>query len=528
MRHLRLIALCATIGWWGTPGFGQGLYGAPEMLRLNPAPWPAASQAGYASPEATYPSYPGTTANDPSALPASNPWPSQAPNTAPSQPMPLTLSAPVASYRAPGGSANGYAYDPGYPHRTTAATPGPAGMPYPLPAKPQPSPPGFTPAASPPPTNLVNRMLAEAADGPTPNGPAGCGCGCGAAPFSRPPARAWEPSSCTFQPLWYASAAGLILARDKANGVWTTYETNNNPNELMRTTDATTDWRGGYDVKVGRRFGPCGCWAIEGGYWAIDRFSGQTSMSLLPANTVSTPLIVSDIEFAGVNGTYYFDNAAEHRLWRTNRVQNVEISLVRRLPCDPCPMPSSWDLSLLAGVRYFNFEEKLTFGSLANGGTWGGNGGLDEAYLSEYVNNNLIGFQFGAEGGYRLGQTIRLFVAPKLGIYNNHIEGRFDLMRGDGTHAQPTPGSGVVGTYPVVAEKDVFAFLGQIDVGLDWEFHPGWSAFLGYRLVAATGIGLADHQIPTYVVDIHDALADINANGNLLVHGAFAGLKISF
>lgn len=524
MRHLRLIAFCATIGWFGTPGFGQGLYGAPEMLRLNPAPWPAAPQAAYSSPQATYPATPATA---PSALAASSTLPSQAPGAVPAQPMPLTLSGPVAGYGATSAGSSPYAFDPGYPHRATpAGVAAPGGTPSPLPAKPQASPPVGTPGVSPANTSLVNRMLAEAGDGPSSGWAAGCGCS-GVYP-PRSPACGMEPSCCTFQPLWYASAAGLILARDHANGIWTTYETNNNPNELMRTTDAATEWRGGYDVKIGRRFGPCGCWAIEGGYWAIDRFSGQASMSLLPANTVSTPLIVSDIEFGGVNGTYFFDNAAEHRLWRTNRVQNVEISLVRRLPCDPCAMLSSWDLSLLAGVRYFNFEEELTFGSLANGGTWGGNGGLDEAYLREYVNNNLIGFQFGAEGGYRLGRTIRLFVTPKLGIYNNHIESRFDLVRGDGTHARPTPASGVTGTYPVLAEKDVFAFLGQIDVGLDWEFHPGWSAFLGYRLVAATGIALADHQIPTYVVDIHDDLADVDANGNLLVHGAFAGLKISF
>jgi hypothetical protein len=328
------------------------------------------------------------------------------------------------------------------------------------------------------------------------------------------------------QPKWYASAAGLFLTRDEANGVWTTNETGT-VNHLMRTTDANVDWRGGYDVKIGAYLGPCSNWSIEAGYWTIDRFSGSADMSLLPGNTVGTPLIVDGIEFAGVNGDRFFNDAAEHRLWRADRVQSAEASLVYRFAgCDPCCY-SPFDVSVLAGARYFVFDENLTFGSLADGGSWGGNDGRDEAYLKDYISNNLIGIQFGCDAGYHVLRTVRLYASPRLGFYDNHIRARFDAFRGDGTRATPTPASGVVGSYPVSADKDVFSFLGQIDVGLDWEFSSHWTAFLGYRLVAATGIGLADHQIPADVVDVA-ALGDIKHNGNLLVHGALAGLRVAF
>jgi hypothetical protein len=52
-------------------------------------------------------------------------------------------------------------------------------------------------------------------------------------------------------------------------------------------------------------------------------------------------------------------------------------------------------------------------------------------------------------------------------------------------------------------------------------------ATIGYRLVAATGMGLADHQFPNNVVDFA-FLDTVKSNGNLLVHGAFAGLQIEF
>ena len=69
--------------------------------------------------------------------------------------------------------------------------------------------------------------------------------------------------------------------------------------------------------------------------------------------------------------------------------------------------------------------------------------------------------------------------------------------------------------------------LSQIDVGLDWQITQCLSARLGYRVVAATGIGLADNQIPPYLNDI-PAIQDIDRNGNLLLHGAFAGVTYCF
>jgi hypothetical protein len=87
--------------------------------------------------------------------------------------------------------------------------------------------------------------------------------------------------------------------------------------------------------------------------------------------------------------------------------------------------------------------------------------------------------------------------------------------------------SGVVGTYPVNADTNAFSFLGQVDAGVDWEFAPHWTAFVGYRMAAATGIGLADHQLPANVLDF-TSLGDVKHNGNLLVHGALAGVRVEF
>jgi hypothetical protein len=50
---------------------------------------------------------------------------------------------------------------------------------------------------------------------------------------------------------------------------------------------------------------------------------------------------------------------------------------------------------------------------------------------------------------------------------------------------------------------------------------------VGYRVVAATGIGLADNQLPQYMVDIPE-IANIDHNGQLILHGAFMGITYNF
>lgn len=533
MRRLRTWFLAvATLGWMATSALAQGLYGAPEMLPLSPAtgspevyrqnlPYGAYNQTPDAySGTQSYPQTPYQT-QQPSQLapPSLTPLPPQTaqyPYYAPLQPLPRsTAGYPTGPY--PSGQG-GYR-----PQR-------PVQGPYVGPAE---RPSGYRIAAA---GANGSGSLTSNRPGPAPNqyapyasegsfdAPAG-GPNGGSSSTGSPFLDALCGYECDpfYRPTWYARAYGLLFTRDRADGVATTV----NPatgDWLMQTSDADVDWRGGYDVKIGAFFGQSKNWGVEGGYWTIDRFRGFSQASL--AGGVDTALAVDQIEFGGVNGDSFFNNAAGHRIARVNRLESAEVSLVRRCDvfdvCGFAPM----DLTLLAGVRYVVFREELTFGGLTAGGTWGGNP-TDEAYFNDRVINNLIGFQFGIDTGFRLARTLRIFATPKFGIYNNHIDARFDAYRGDFVRGNPTPGSGITGTYPVSVDRDVFAVLSQIDVGVDWEFAPHWSAIAGYRLLAATNLGLADHQFPNNVVDFA-SLATVKADGSLLIHGAFAGLQFEF
>jgi putative beta barrel porin BBP7 len=519
MRFVRTIIAVLLVLAFSVQAHAQyGLYGAPSTLPLQ-SPHPGAQSEYPQNPPLYVDTQPGPSAASPVAA---NPAPVYAqqvyanPAYANSgysaYPMPTQVGA-TAPGQPP--SARHTPYDPAYATPIVPAAAYQAGPkklpPPPVRAPGQPGAPG-----------PITQMLSEAENPQLPayNQSATCGTDCG---------EYCDPCCAPCCPNWFGSVAALYMARNEPNRLWTSYETGNNPNQLP--TDAITDWKVGGEVSFGRYF-CCGAFAVEATYWGLDTLSGYSSQSIA-GGSVSTPLIVSDIEFGGVNGTVYFDSAAEHTVRRENEIQNIEINILGTPgvayggcgsgPYGCSPFSLGWNL----GVRYFRFEENFLFGSVDTGRTWGEAGGIYEAYLEDNVRNDLVGFQFGCDFSYTMCGNWRLFAAPKLGIYNNHVQHDFGLRRGDGVVANPTAASGMAGTYPVQSSEDVVSFLSEIDLGVDWQVAPHWSVFLGYRVIFATGIALADNQVPTYVVDIPE-IADIDTNGDLVLHGAFAGVTVRF
>ena len=318
---------------------------------------------------------------------------------------------------------------------------------------------------------------------------AGCGVDCG---FCLPPA-----------PPWYVRGRALFMGRDKANSVWLTRGTDESPELLAHSWSSHPRWVVGGEVTVGRRFF-AGDWALEGTYWGLENFRSSLFTSQ-PAG-VSTTLHLND-----EHAEAFFNGARQHQFRRQNELHNVEINLLRG---NLTAGYHKWDIELLSGVRFFRFNEDFLFGS-RQGDSWVD---AEAAYLETRLRNSLVGYQIGVDSTYRITDTLSFFAVPKIGIYNNHIRQTVSIHRGDGAEA---PG------FPVGSRQDDVAFLSQIDLGLDWQFTQRWSANIGYRAVIATGMALADHQIPHYFVDLPE-LYEIKNNGHLVVHGAFAGATLRF
>jgi len=463
MKTIRVLVLLLFVLFWAVPAWAQyTLYGSPEVLRL---PQPQAT----AWAPASYPTYPTA------------------------QPGPVY---------APAAGSYGAAYAP-------TAQPGfvpSAGVGVPLESV---APPQERPS-------VVSSMLAESGGGPCAEG-------------TCQPERTCESVPCETVCVnpWFATAGWITMGRDKGNRFWTSYQTGREDLQLTNTGDINMDWGNGGEIRFGRRFCGCSCecpvWGLEAVYWTMQPVHGYLATTN-PA-TVSTPMEMGFIRFAGASAVPYFDQSVEHRLWRRNEFHNVELNILRGSLCGPCQ--SSWNVQWVLGVRFFRFDEDLRFGSAESGFTWSDTPD-HQAYLDERIKNNLVGVQFGFDARSNCWNKLQLYVSPKVGIYNNYIENRFSIYRGDGVNAYAVDQFGsLYGTYPVSASDNVLSVLTELDMGLYWHVTQNWSAKVGYRLVAATNMGLADHQFLHFVNDIPE-IGHVKTNGDLLLHGAYAGITYNY
>jgi hypothetical protein len=333
---------------------------------------------------------------------------------------------------------------------------------------------------------------------------------------------------------WYGYVGGLTMTRDRSNKFWTTYETGNNPNQLMYFPGS--DWGGGFETTVGFAWcggnlgdscdcNPCGTpyrHGIEATYWGVWGLDASDSIRS-ETNQLSTPIDTGfvDIPTPGLPAGAYFDNAREHRVSRDGEVHNVELNLIDFVtPTYGRDVQFKW----LAGARFFKFDEFLQFASVSSGNEFGSDGGLNEAYLDLDVENNLIGAQIGGRADWRVSQRWRLVAGTKVGVFANDINFDTRLYRGDGALATfSTTGN----TFDLHAHKTDVSLLAQLDLGLAWDFSRHWSANVGYRAVGISGLALTDDQIPAFLAAQND-WTDIDSNGSMILHGGFAGLQFQY
>jgi hypothetical protein len=324
------------------------------------------------------------------------------------------------------------------------------------------------------------------------------------------------------RPAWFGSIGGLIMTRDAANKFWTSFETNNNPNQILNTENASANWQGGFQLSVGRCFGgSCGCpgtaaWEVT--YWQLASMNSSARVDA-PGGGVSTPIDVTNgaPTIGGFAANLFFDNADQHRIERTDRIYNLEINLLQRaMVVNPS---QRFQMNFLGGFRWFQFDESLLFASvagqtLAPGGAGGPNPVAgQEADLRVRDLNNLFGFQVGSRLDYFVLPRMSLYALPKFGVFGNHIN----------QHSTLYSSTGGLG-FDLTSTKNSISVLGQIDLGTQWQLSQHWSIFGAYRVMGVSGVALADNQFRPFLVDT-PGWADISRNGNVILHGAVFGLQ---
>lgn len=323
---------------------------------------------------------------------------------------------------------------------------------------------------------------------------------------------------------WYGGVYGLFLSRDDDYGQSLGYDTATPAIATLATNQGYDDYFGGFEARIGRNL--CGAWSLEGAYWGI--YPDVEQFNVRRANLggdLRTTLGYNNLAYN--NGAlvapvsqYYGDatrTSQAHRLRRSYEIHNAEINFVNA-PCVSC---SKFSYSFLAGVRYFKFDDGLTFSSDYGNQVWGDDL-ANELHYDVEIDNNLIGFQLGNRMNYRLINCLSLNAGANFGVYNNHMSQVQRIRGGNGFAYDVNSGQ----DYYVQSSDDDLALLGDISVGLAYDVCCNWRLTGGYRVTAASGIANATSQIPRgRDFSYYDRVRHIDSHDTLVLHGAFFGVE---
>lgn len=355
------------------------------------------------------------------------------------------------------------------------------------------------------------------------------------------------------------------------------------PGDVENMSDCTylvPDWREGVEVRMGSTFGvgagcdygdcgtgcgpsscgcndPCGCqpcqpcsqqmYAWEVAWWGIDRdVQDQYVDGPLTANFRYYGMInYAGLQYdpgsgaQGVNDFYNYqvpitgpgtETVLSQRVRTNFTAQNLELNMLR-LPlymggcgCDPCASP--FTITGLCGVRYFAFDDDFEFATEWDDGSAlaGWRNGTNELFHDINMDNDLVGFQLGANMNYCVATRWNFFWDTNFGLYNNHIsqyQRMYNPLIGNASFAQDGR------EFSVMSSKNEVAFLGEMRLGGGFLITPRWRGILAYRAIAISGVALAPDQIrPEY--NSWTDTARINADGSIIIHGAQVGIECNF
>ena len=145
-------------------------------------------------------------------------------------------------------------------------------------------------------------------------------------------------------------------------------------------------------------------------------------------------------------------------------------------------------MATLCGLRYLRVDDDFEYATMwatDAGGVltppaytpWDGEG---ELYYDIEVDNELAGFQLGANMNYCVSCKCNVFWNSTFGMYNNHIE-VYQRVYGElGPATWTQTGADAV----IYADKDDIAFAGEMLIGTSYNFTCNCRGVLAYRAVA--------------------------------------------
>jgi hypothetical protein len=301
----------------------------------------------------------------------------------------------------------------------------------------------------------------------------GVGCGCG------------NCGPCVPPPDLYFTAEAMILTRDNAtNDQTVVFRGAGDVTSALSTRDFDFDWKAGPDLTLGYRPTPKDAWEIT--YFGLIDWNESQTVSSNGANDLHLPkelgMLAAFIDASSVDVDY------------TSRINDAEINYLWK-------PESGSNLMFLAGVRYFNVDERLEILATQLG--------IGSNFYDVHTINNLWGAQTGAR--YRVcGVHWGWQIDGKVGAYGNNV-----------TEEQSISGT-LVRSPNVSRNADNWAFVGQLDATITYNLGRYWELIAGYNALWVDGVALAPDQLD--FTNTPTSGTSLNHNGSLFMHGVHAGV----
>ncbi|HEV7281432.1 MAG TPA: BBP7 family outer membrane beta-barrel protein [Pirellulaceae bacterium] len=348
-------------------------------------------------------------------------------------------------------------------------------------------------------------------------------------------------------PTVFAGANALMLTRDRANPTWLSYQTDNISNQMMKTEDASFGYGGGFEVFAGICCG--GGWAVEGRYWGWWPGMAEANAydpSGVLADGSDLGVVIPNLDMLNYNPgggvtdvDSLYQNAAHHRIRMENEIHNVELNLFNSPISGGIYDAGVYGagyaygghaaptvaMNVLGGVRYLRFDENFLFSADPTDGVF--TGAADEIHYHIETENNLIGFQIGGNASWFATRRFSVNTGTKLGLFANQMNHRQAIYGSNGYATVGAVGPWAGQAYNVSSDDCRISLLGELDLGASYQVCSWMKVTGGYRVMAVSGVALTENQIPTYFAGLDD-VREIDSNGDLLLHGAYAGLEFCF
>jgi hypothetical protein len=354
------------------------------------------------------------------------------------------------------------------------------------------------------------------------------------------------------------NVAALFMGRLDNNPEWFSYEAGNERDQLGK---GIQNWAPGFQVGLTRRFCTArGTMGLQLNYWGL--YPDRWEFDLIDPAYAGTIFSVYDFGSLSVDppgGTTsvnsYYDNAQRHLVQRTWEVHNMELNLIGGSllgdgmagwgvgggyygggacgmggcgtgGCGSSCVPTACcgprlNMGWLFGVRFMYFGDSLSFATDVTNHQFDFDN--DELYYDVDVDNHLIGLQLGFGSDWAITNKLHLRAGTKFGVYGNHIN-HVSQIYGPMGYAYVNGGPNDGMEYNVGSSETAVSFLGELDLGVAYQISRRVSLGVGYRIVAVSGVAVADGQIPRIFDGIQD-VEDIDAKDDLVLHGGYASLE---